>query len=104
MKKKFNINTIMSNGIINAPKVGISGAFYKYQFCATREEWNAAFDKAAKRGDQHWEWVPKGNNSPIGDYFTKTVGNYVYLYVIDSRGDWESVAFTHKVIAGDIRQ
>ena len=102
--KKFNINTVIINGLKSAPRVGISGVFYKYQFCATREEWNAAFDKAAKRGEQHWEWVPKGNNSPIGDYFTKTVGNYVYLYVIDSRGDWESVAFTHKVIAGDIRQ
>lgn len=35
--KKFNINTIMNNGIKNAPCVGISGAFYKYQFCDTHE-------------------------------------------------------------------
>ena len=102
--KKFNINTVIINGLKSAPKVGISGAFYKYQFCATREEWNTAFNKAAERGAQHWEWVPEGTCSPIGDYFTKEVGNYIYLYVIDSRGDWESVAFTHKVIAGDIRQ
>ena len=102
--KKFNINTIMTNGIINAPKVGISGAFYKYQFCRSRMEWDAAFNKAASLGDQYWESVPEGNHSPIGDYFVKEVGNYVYLYVMDSYGDWESVAFTHKVIAGDIRQ
>lgn len=102
--KKFNINSVIINGLKSAPRVGISGAFYKYQFCATREEWNVAFDKAAKRGAQHWEWVPEGNCSPIGDCFTKERGNYVYLYVIDSYGDWESVAYTHKVIAGDIRQ
>ena len=104
MKKKFNINTIINEGIENAPSVGISGAFYAYQFCDTRKKWDAAFNKAARRGDQHWEWVPEGTCSPIGDYFVKEVGNYVYLYVIDSRGDWESVAFTNKVIAGDIRQ
>ena len=102
--KKFNINTIMNNGIKNAPCVGISGAFYKYQFCDTHEKWDAAFNKAVKRGAQHWEWVPEGNCSPIGDCFTKERGNYVYLYVIDSYGDWESIAYTHKVIAGDIRK
>lgn len=97
--KKFNINTIMSNGIINAPKVGISGAFYKYQFCRSRSEWNAVFDKAAKKLDSYW-----GDNPLGGRAFTKDVGNYVYLYVFDCYGNWESVAFTHKVIAGDIRQ
>ena len=98
--KKFNINTIIHEGIEKAPRVGISGAFHAYQFCDTRKKWKDAFNKAAKRGAQCFAWVPKGNNSPIGDYFTKTSGNYVYLYVIDSRGDWESVAYTHVVIAG----
>lgn len=97
--KTNTMKTIVRNGIASALNVGELGVFYANQFCYSRQEWNAAFDKAAKALDSYW-----GDNPLGGRAFTKEVDNYVYLYILDCYGDWESVAFTHKVIAGDIRR
>ena len=98
------MESMVEKGIDNAPSAGLSGAFYPRMFCATEEEWararKEAEDQAGVSVDcaelyrEANELPDDGNYGPTGAVLSLEVEEgFEYLYYIDGRGDWNSVAF-----------
>lgn len=93
---------VIKNGVDNAPAMGIDSAFYKRQFVPTRKEWESKKKEVKEMGFRLAEEIYSsgGGVGPCGVVVEKKIDNYVYLYLVNSKGNWESQYFTHKVIAG----
>ena len=105
-REENTMENIIQEGIDNAPSEGLNELFYPRMFCASREDWARALKEAgdlagaavdcaalyrAKNG------LPDdGNYGPTGAVRVIQQNGYDYLFYIDSRGDWNSVAFRAK--------
>lgn len=81
-------------GLEKAPTVGIGGAFNPLDFCKTKEEWEAAVGRAEKDSDYYAEGVTWG--SQIGEIVRVERDGYIYMYVVDAYGNWQSQAYALK--------
>lgn len=81
-------------GLEKAPTVGIGGAFNPLDFCKTKEEWEAAVGRAEKDSDYYAEGVTWG--SRIGEIVRVERDGYIYMYVVDAYGNWQSQAYALK--------
>lgn len=99
-----NNNYIAKIGTSCAPNFGLSGAFYSRQFISTRTEWIKKVADTFVGAETLFDSAnpdPESNNvCPCGDIRVERRDGYVYLYVSDSYGRWQSEWFTTHKIAG----
>lgn len=100
------MNEIISKGIAVAEPHGIGSTFYPWQFVSTQAEWIDQMNKLRARSDDMFdEAYPDaydgGNVGPVGEIIISQHSGYVYVYIIDFRGDWESAVFTTVETAGE---
>ena len=91
-------------GVMSAPCVGVAGAMWPHMFCADPDTWKKAMNDAKEKGASYYgEAYPNaysgGNVGPIGTVKKLERDSFVYLYVINLYGDYDSVAFTTQKIA-----
>lgn len=102
MKKEIIMHDIIWAGIRNAPYLGMNSGFWPQMFKDTRSDWEHAKARVAEKGARfHNEAKNKTvEGHVVGEVVEKTIGNFVYLYVVNRIGQMEAQSFTHKVIAG----
>lgn len=91
---------IINYGIEMAPMVGLSGSFHPHMWVGERKAWEDAVKKTRADGRYLHNFYNCGDNCPCGDVKIVHKDNYIYMYVVNERGDWDSMFFTHEVIGG----
>lgn len=102
----MNIFEIARKGISFAVPHGINSEFYPGMFVACRQDWIAQMNRLRIQSDELFDmYYPHaydgGNRGPIGEIIIEHHDKFVYVYMIDSIGDFDSRFFTHEVIAGE---
>lgn len=102
----MKMSEIITRGVKSCPKfMGIHGAFYRNQFVGSRDEWKKEVNKLREESDIIFDEVyphahEGGNAGDIGELLFSRNHGYIYVYMMDYYGNWESRIFTHEVIAG----
>lgn len=96
---------IIKNGIKYANPHGINSVFYPSMFIRTRDMWKTEMDRLRVRSDVMFdECYPDahdgGSVGLCGQIIISVSDGYVYVYMIDARGNMDSIMYTHAVIAG----
>ena len=102
-REENTMENIIQEDIDNATSAGLSGVFYPRMFCATEEEWARALKEAGDLAGvavdcaelyRAANGLPDDRNcGPTGAVRVIRQSGYEHLFYIDSRGDWNSVAF-----------
>ena len=87
------MNKTIQLGLDSAPLVGINGGFYPHMYLRTQAEWDIALDRARRLGWGELWWCGHDNVGEIGETPILTRNGYEYLYYVDAKGDYCSVAF-----------
>lgn len=100
------IRTIAERGAKLAEPHGTSSAFYPHMFVENREDWIQYMNSLREDSDRLFdEFYPDaydgGKVGPCGEIQISKHDGFIYVYLINSRGDWDSRFFTHEVIAGE---
>ena len=83
-------------GIKLAPAVGIGGAFYRWMYSTSAQEWGSRLAKARRHGDcLYGEAYPDPDRccGPIGSVEFAQRGEFAYAYLVDMRGNWQAITF-----------
>lgn len=102
---RYNESYVAHVGVNCAPSRGISGAFYPRQFVSTQKDWLVKVAASIREAGDLFEeansaYRESNNVCPVGRLDVSEKDGYVYLYVLGSFGDWESMWFTTRKIAG----
>ena len=106
----MNINTIktisdiINNGLKNSPDhMGMGGQFYRHMWAGSHKEFVEKLEALYSEGDRMYDsaYYGTGNTGDIGLVKIYKEKGYVYVFIIDSFGNYRASLFTHAVIAGE---
>lgn len=96
------INDIITTGLKNSPEsMGMGGQFYKSMWAGSHEDFVKRLEALYAEGDNLYDsaYYGTGNAGPIGEVKVISENGYIYVYLINSYGNWEARLFSHSVIA-----
>lgn len=102
----MNIQNVAKRGASLATPHGISSEFYPRMFVTSRQDWIAQMNGLRIESDDLFDICypdayDGGNTGPVGEIIIEKHDGFVYVYIINSVGDFDSRFFTHEVIAGE---
>ena len=96
------INDIIITGLKNSPdNMGMGGQFYRHMWAGSHENFVERLESLYAEGDNLYDsaYYGTGNAGDIGLVKIYEERGYVYVYIIDSFGNYRASLFTHSVIA-----